>query len=118
MRLTSSLLLPVLASLVSAATDSGHLFIWDGFSYQGTTSRTVSWTITPETARLVLASRLGLDQSYELGNANEEVLSAINTYAGWQPLFGDGAARGHTALLLAQGDDAFSKSERALVMIQ
>ena len=60
-------------------------------------------SILPDTARLLLAQRLGLGQYYELGDANEPVLEILNEYGGrWQSFF-DSEDKASNALLIIEG---------------
>lgn len=100
MRLSTSLWLPALASLVQAATSQvGHLYI-----SEPNTSRRIpeTTTVTPETARLILASRLGLDRYHSLGSANEDTINAVNKFGAQQELFTSDAETPF-AILLGQG---------------
>lgn len=54
------------------------------------TSNKQPLSISPNTARLLLAQRLGLSQYHSLGQANEDDLGILNTYGGiQQQLFGN-----------------------------
>ena len=47
-------------------------------------------TISPSTARLLFAQRLGLSQYHDLGDADEATLQILNAYGGQQQsIFGD-----------------------------
>ena len=41
-------------------------------------------SVTPSTARLLFAQRLGLSQYHDLGDADEATLQVLNTYGGQQ----------------------------------
>ncbi|KAF4624468.1 hypothetical protein G7Y89_g13703 [Cudoniella acicularis] len=75
MRLSTSLLVPALASAASAAGISPanvHIF--------GDEQSIHNPTLSPEQARLVFAQRLGVSQYHGLGDASESTLSYINDF--------------------------------------
>lgn len=92
-----------MASLTQAAVDQGYLFINEPASSSSQPERTIS----PEVARLVLASRLGLEQYYDVGQAGrrDDVLEAINTLGAKQQVMQEDTTSSGAALLLAYGSD-------------
>lgn len=90
------LLVPALACLAQA--DSGKLYIYDGH-LQSTSAES---NVSPETARLILASRLGLDDFHELGNVNQDTIEAINHLSADQHLFA-ASREASVAVLLGEG---------------
>ena len=68
---------------VYAATQEASLYIQDN-SLSPASSKPQS--ISPKTARLLLAQRLGLSQYHDLGAADEGTLDVLNTYGGPQQL--------------------------------
>lgn len=42
------------------------------------------WSISPNTARLLLAQRLGVSQYHDLGSADERTLDLLNIFGGLQ----------------------------------
>lgn len=101
-----SVWLPALACLASASTDTGHLIIYERTTQNPPQARTIS----PETARLIIASRLGVDRYHSLGKASADSLAAINDFAGSQQVFAGKTRRDPVALLLAQSDDLDGES--------
>lgn len=84
----------------------------DALVYTFDQSRSVSSpkppSISPNTARLLLAQRLGLSQHHELGDADETVLQILNSYGGdAQPVFAheEGQAIANKLLLIVEGID-------------
>ena len=72
---------------VYAASQEAPLYIQDN-SISPASSKAQS--ISPQTARLLLAQRLGLSQYHDLGVADEDTLEVLNTYGGpQQSAFGD-----------------------------
>lgn len=96
MRLSLPLLVPALACLAQA--DSGKLYIYDGH-LQSTSAES---NVSPETARLILASRLGLDEFHELGNVKQDTIEAINHLSADQHLFA-ASREASVAVLLGEG---------------
>ena len=90
MRLSSlPLLVPALACLAQA--ESGKLYIYQ--SQLQAVSSPDSAAISPDTARLIIASHLGLDQYHDVGSAAEDSIQAINDLASSQHLFTQSAER-------------------------
>ncbi|KAF2742614.1 hypothetical protein M011DRAFT_529727 [Sporormia fimetaria CBS 119925] len=82
--------LTLLSSLYcsAAAAATGHIFVYDPFGAK--TDRSHTSTVTPETARLLLAHRLGLSQYHDLGtNVGDDVVELLNAFGGEQDLFAD-----------------------------
>lgn len=96
MRLSLPLLLPALACLAQA--DSGKLYIYDGH-LQSTSAES---NVSPETARLILASRLGLDEFHALGNVDQDTIDAINHLSAHRHLFA-ASSEASVAVLLGEG---------------
>jgi hypothetical protein len=62
--------------------------------------------VTPETARLILAERLGLSRFHSIKNPSEEVVQQINAYRGkQQKLFGGEDPEATQAQLLVWVED-------------
>ena len=76
-------LLPLVACVAEAASDTGHLVIFDSVNAVNAAQRTIS----PEAARLIVASRLGLDQYHELGSASRDTIAAVNDFTAGNQLF-------------------------------
>ncbi|RAR08537.1 hypothetical protein DDE82_002153 [Stemphylium lycopersici] len=73
-------------------------------------------TVSPETARLIIAQRLGLSRFHSLEHADAETLQHINTYGGKQPkLFGAQDTDASRAHLLVWAEDA--EQDEATVII-
>lgn len=96
MKLSLPLLVPALACLAQA--DSGNLYIYDSDLQAASPAST---TVSPETARLIIASRLGLDQFHDIGDASEKTIQAINQLSADQNLFTTSAEKS-VALILGQ----------------
>ena len=63
-------------------------------------------SISPDTARLLLAQRLGLSQYHSLQDADDSTLNILNTYGGVnQPLFAQEELRAEKLLLVVEGVD-------------
>lgn len=82
----------------AAAAKNGHVFTFDGSENHATPA---SSPIDPETARLVLAQRLGLSRFHSIKDADAEAIKIINTYGGrQQKLFGEEADTSKAQLLI------------------
>lgn len=102
MRFSLGALLPALACLAQAGSAlNGDLYIFDSH-VSSTAADSKTRTVDPETARLIIASRLGLDQYHNLGHAGEDALAAINAFSAQEHLFAS-AADPSVALVLATG---------------
>ncbi|KAF2650217.1 hypothetical protein K491DRAFT_782797 [Lophiostoma macrostomum CBS 122681] len=72
----------------AAASQLGHVFVYDPVSKAAPQQPP---SVSAETARLILAQRLGLSRFHSIKQASEEVIAQINTYGGRrQQLFGAG----------------------------
>lgn len=79
-----------LLSVAHAAPPLASVYNFNGISYHTSTS-SGSDVVSPETARLILAQRLGLSQYHSLREADEATLHSLNAYGGTrQRLFEDG----------------------------
>lgn len=90
----------VASSLYCAATaaKNGHVFTFDGTNNHAAPA---SSPIDPETARLILAQRLGLSRFHTIKDADAEAIKNINTYGGKQrKLFGEEADTSRAQLLV------------------
>lgn len=86
MRLSTTLLLPALASLVAAETANVYIF----GDFHGRPSSSHYPTLSPEVARLVIAQRLEVSSYHSLEYADEATLDYINTFGNQQrALFSD-----------------------------
>ncbi|OAG21719.1 hypothetical protein CC77DRAFT_1019623 [Alternaria alternata] len=73
-------------------------------------------TVSPETARLIIAQRLGLSRFHSVEHADAETIRHINTYGGrQQKLFGGDDAEQTKAHLLVWAEDA--EQDEATVII-
>ncbi|CAI6282570.1 unnamed protein product [Periconia digitata] len=85
MKLSRGLALSTLCSAASAARE-GHVYVYD--KVPGSLPQAPT-TVTPETARLILARRMGLSDFHSLENPSEDTIRNLNVYGGNQPkLFG------------------------------
>lgn len=76
MRFSLSLWLPAVACLAQAASETGHLMIFPAESRTKAQHR----QITPDTARVLIASVMGLDKFHELGASTQEKLDMVNVF--------------------------------------
>lgn len=82
----------------AAAAKNGHVFTFDGTSNHAAPA---SSPIDAETARLILAQRLGLSRFHSIKDADAEAIKNINTYGGrQQQLFGERADTSRAQLLV------------------
>ena len=103
MWLSTGIFVAALSCLTQAAESSGSLYIHEAATSQ---SHPRSRTISPESARLIIASRLGLDRYHELSSGTKDTLDAINDFAGSQQLLVGASTQEPVALLWAQTHDA------------
>jgi hypothetical protein len=96
MKLTTFPLVAALSGLAAAAS-TGNVYIHDPST---STSATERRTLTPTTARLVLAQRVGAEDYHIDGSPSEEEVDAINTYGSKTPLFGQDERQRRAFLLL------------------
>ena len=76
MRFSLSLWLPAVACLAQAASETGHLMVFPAESRTKAQHR----QITPDTARVLLASVMGLDKFHELGSSTQEKMDLVNVF--------------------------------------
>ncbi|KAG9199665.1 hypothetical protein G6514_008220 [Epicoccum nigrum] len=82
----------------AAAAANGHVFTFDGTA---TRAAPASSPIDPQTARLILAQRLGLSRFHSIKDAEAAAIKSINTYGGrHQKLFGEDADTSRAKLLM------------------
>lgn len=82
----------------AAAAANGHVFTFDGTA---THAAPASSPIDPETARLILAQRLGLSRFHSIKGADAAAIKSINTYGGrHQKLFGEDVDTSRAKLLM------------------
>ena len=106
MWLSVSIWLPALACLAQATSDIGHLFVYDPNHTPQASPRRIS----PQTARLMIASRLGLDRFHTLGSISQDALEAINDFGPTQQPFTDLSSQAPVALILSHAEDALGMS--------
>jgi len=97
---------------VAAAAKNGHVFTFDGSKDHAAPA---SSPIDPETARLILAQRLGLSRFHSIKDADAEAIKNINTDGGrQQKLFGEEADTSRAQLLvwLEDAEESFVTSRR------
>jgi hypothetical protein len=87
----------VLSSLYcsAAASRSGHVFLFDP-SADSTSNTQQPPSVSPHTARLILAQRLGLSRFHSLKDADDETIDRINTYGGKPQISLGGSKLGKT----------------------
>ncbi|KAF2204458.1 hypothetical protein GQ43DRAFT_409402 [Delitschia confertaspora ATCC 74209] len=102
MKLSWGFTLPLLYCSASASSNPGHVYIWDSAA-QVTNKQPPS--VSPETARLILAQRLGVSKYHAIREPNEEQIRHINEFGGRSPaLFGgDQSGNGAHALIWIDG---------------
>jgi hypothetical protein len=82
----------------AAAAANGHVFTFDGTA---TRAAPASSPVDPETARLILAQRLGLSRFHLIKDADAAAIKSINAYGGrHQKLFGEDAETSRAKLLM------------------
>lgn len=91
--------LAALTCLAHAASEGAGLWLYQ--------PKTTGWgsarTISPDTARLLIASRLGLDSFLDLATQDEQALRNINELGGKQQLFAGRLNDEPVAFVLANG---------------
>jgi hypothetical protein len=80
MKLYSSLLLPLLASIACATTDSARAYIFEG--QQWPDNQASPPALSPSEARLVLAQRLGVSHFHNVGSVSSSAIKHINKFGG------------------------------------
>jgi phage-related baseplate assembly protein len=81
----------------SAAAREAHVYLSDHAIRD-------SSALSPETARLVFAQRLGLGQSQSIKQVDENTIEALNAFGGRpQKLFGQDDAHRQRALIMVEG---------------
>ena len=94
--------LSALSCFIQAVQGNGWLFLYDD-TLQG--DQRTHRTLSPNAARLIIASRLGVERYHDLGSGSEAEFAAVNEYASGQKLFAQATQQQSVALLLAQGHD-------------
>lgn len=99
---STTLLLPVL-SFAAQLTEASVARV---YTSDPNTARQITRELSPETARLVLAQRAGVEAYHDLTSHNVDAIAAINDFGRRQQLFaaGDDAQR---ALILLEGAEEF-----------
>ncbi|RAL60473.1 hypothetical protein DID88_000248 [Monilinia fructigena] len=80
MKLSSSLLLPLLASTACAVSDSASAYIFEG--QQWPNNQASPPALSPNEARLVLAQRLGVSQFHDVGSIGSNAIKHVNKFGG------------------------------------
>ncbi|QSZ36407.1 hypothetical protein DSL72_006284 [Monilinia vaccinii-corymbosi] len=80
MKLSSSFLLPLLASTACAASDSARAFVFEG--QQWPNNQASPPALSPNEARLVLAQRLGVSEFHDVGSVDSSAIKHINKFGG------------------------------------
>lgn len=101
MKLSGGLILSALSCAAHAA-NTGHVFVFD--PVQARTAPQSPAEVSPETARLILAQRLGLSRFHSLESADDRVLDQINAYGGRQRFFHD-RSQAHTLVWIEDAED-------------
>ena len=107
MKLLTALTGAYLINLVHAATSEASVYTFDA-GPQPAGAGLTSPSITPETARLVLARRLGLSQYHSLYAADDTTIQYLNRFGGRQkrllPSYEDEVSLGKL-LIIVEGVD-------------
>jgi hypothetical protein len=108
MKLSSSLLLSVIYCSAAAASKVGHVLVYDPVQKAAPQQPP---SVSTETARLILAQRLGLSRFHSIKHASDEIIEQINTYGGRRrQLFGadkdQEQSRSHTLVWVDDVEDA------------
>lgn len=88
-------------AVAQAASNNGELYV---FEKDASTPSRQHHTISHDAARLILASRLGVDRYHDAGVVEDETLFAINDLGGSKKLFEDGQSTSRVAVLLSTSD--------------
>ncbi len=103
MRLLAGILCASTALRVCAAHTEALVYTSDSDTRQSSVQKP---SISPSTARLLLAQRLGLGQFHDLGDADESALDILNKYGGKQQDIFDqeeGSIDNNKLLLIVEG---------------
>jgi hypothetical protein len=75
----------------AAAATVGHVFVYDPVrDNTAPTAPKQAPSLSPDTARLILAQRLGVSQYHSIENVqDDDLISHLNAYGGSQELFAD-----------------------------
>ncbi|KAF2013553.1 hypothetical protein BU24DRAFT_424550 [Aaosphaeria arxii CBS 175.79] len=79
MKLSWSFAVSSLFISASAASKAGHVFVYDPASAKAAPLQS---SVTPETARWILAQRLGVSQFHSIDDPSEEAIEQLNAYSG------------------------------------
>ncbi|ESZ91047.1 hypothetical protein SBOR_8566 [Sclerotinia borealis F-4128] len=80
MKLSSSFILPLLASTACATSDSARAYIFEGQQWPNNLASPPA--LSPNEARLVLAQRLGVSQFHDVGSVGSSAIKYINKFGG------------------------------------
>ncbi|TKX23672.1 hypothetical protein C1H76_4187 [Elsinoe australis] len=98
-------------AVAQAASNNGELYV---FEKDASTPSRQHHTISHDAARLILASRLGVDRYHDTGVVEDETLFAINDLGGFKKLFEDGQSTSRVAVLLSTSDrEHFKDGDRS-----
>lgn len=111
MKLSRSLLLPVIIGAASAIPDA-KVYIFQGEEFPNTSTPP---TLLPEEARLVFAQRLGVSEYHGLGDVSESALSHINKFGGPQESLFEELAHDKAAELILIVEGISSKTAKPLL---
>ena len=81
MRFPVSLVLPFLVGVVQAASETAKVYIFQESEYP---TSSITPTLSPEEARIVIAQRLGVSRYHTLRDISKNALSHINAFGGPQ----------------------------------
>ena len=102
MKLHWGLALPSLCCAASAARDA-HVYVYDATPGPATQAPS---SVSPVTARWILARRLGLSKFHSLENPSKDALQQLNAFGGRPPkLFGGEQAKDHELLWVDDVED-------------
>lgn len=100
MKLSGGFFLSALCSGTAAASAPARVFVYDPLDASANTAAASSLssppTVSPETARLILAQRLGVSQYHSLDRVDDELLQYLNAFGGKTELLGTSNEHEHT----------------------
>ena len=79
MKLSWGFIVSSLCGSIEAASKAGHVYVWDSSS-KAPSSQLAS--VSPATARLVLAQRLGVSKFHSIQEATPSIIHAVDEFGG------------------------------------
>lgn len=107
MKLSGGLFLSALCSCVAATSKPGRVFVYDPIHPASTSSQSQPAAVSPETARLILAQRLGVSQYHTIEGVDSDLIRHLNAFGGKQALLGnDKRSVAHLLVWIEGADNA------------